>query len=70
MTRMAIRHAAFALLALIAFPFMVSSPDHAAFWITMAAVALVMAPLVGVTAYFHLDARRILRERKRFAKPS
>jgi hypothetical protein len=67
---MAIRHAAVALLAVIAIPFVVSSPGHAAFWVTMGAVALVMLPLVGVTAYFHLEIRRILREGKHFADPS
>jgi threonine/homoserine/homoserine lactone efflux protein len=55
---------------IVGIPFAVSSPGHAAFWVTMAAVTLVMLPWIGVMAYFHLNIRRMLRERKRFANPS
>jgi threonine/homoserine/homoserine lactone efflux protein len=67
---MLIRHAAIAVTAIVAIPFVVSSPTHEAFWITLTAVTFVMLPWVGVVAWFHTDIRRMLRERKRLADPS
>jgi Na+/melibiose symporter-like transporter len=65
-----IRSVATALVAIIAIPFVVSSPGHAAFWVTMIAVVAVMLPGLGVMAYFHGDIRRTRRERKHSDTPS
>ena len=67
---MLIRHVATAPVGIIGIPFVVSSPGHAAFWVTMGAVTAVMLPGIGVMAYFHVDVRRMLRERKHLGNPS
>ena len=69
-TRILIRSVVAALVAIIAIPFVVSSPGHAAFWVTMVAVVAVILPGLGVTAYFHRDIRRMRRERKQSDTPS
>lgn len=61
---MALRHALTFLAIPIVVAFVVSSPDNAKFWIVLVAVAAVVLPTGVAVAWFHLDIRRIKRERR------
>ena len=63
-TRVALRHALTYLAIPFVTAFMVSSPGNANFWIVLVAVAAVVLPTAAVVAWFHLDMRRIKRERR------
>jgi hypothetical protein len=61
---MALRHALIYLAIPIIIAFVVSSPSELAFWLVLLAAAAVVLPGAAVAAWFHLDIRRMKRERR------
>ena len=63
-TRTALRHALTYSAIPIIIAFMVSSPGNTKFWVVLVAVTAVVLPTAAVVAWFHLDIRRMKRERR------